>query len=98
MPEEEDEQAAPPSQPDASILADRSGKRRPLKNRKNKEKEKEKEDPTTAPPLRITLPPHPDIYVDPNEPTWCYCNRVSFGEVNQRVSTISLPLNDLPYR
>jgi hypothetical protein len=26
-----------------------------------------------------TMPP--DLVIDPNEPLYCYCNRVSFGEV-----------------
>ncbi|KXN87714.1 Inhibitor of growth protein 4 [Leucoagaricus sp. SymC.cos] len=82
---DEEEQVAPPAQatqPGPSAPQDRSGKRRPPKNRKNKEKEKEKDDQNSTPSLKITLPPpHPDIYIDPNEPTWCYCNRISFGEM-----------------
>ncbi|KAF5357890.1 hypothetical protein D9756_001784 [Leucocoprinus leucothites] len=78
VPEELERPAPPPPvQPGATVLQDRPGKRRPQKNRKNKEKEKEKEEQNVPFPLRITLP----IFIDPNEPTWCYCNRISFGEM-----------------
>ncbi|KAF9452802.1 hypothetical protein P691DRAFT_146595 [Macrolepiota fuliginosa MF-IS2] len=81
--DEEEMAPVPPTQSESSMPPERS-KRRPPKNRKQKEKEKEKEKPDlgTAATLTITLPPqHQDVYVDPNEPTWCYCNRVSFGEM-----------------
>jgi len=78
MPDEVEGQAHTP--PGTSIPPERPGKRRPLKKPKNKEKENE--EPSLSPTLKITLlPPHPDIAIDPNEPTWCYCNRISFGEV-----------------
>jgi len=75
-----------PVQLEAFMPSERSNRRRPPKNRKqkekDKEKEREKEESSAAPPLRITLPPpHQEIHPDPNEPTWCYCNRVSFGEM-----------------
>lgn len=91
---DEEEQTAVVTQPvqsEALVPSDRLNKRRPLKGRKQKEKEKEreKEENTAAVPLRITLPPPHGILVDPNEPTWCYCNRVSFGEVSTDILVIS---------
>lgn len=81
MPDELEGQA--PIQPEASQPPVRASKRRPSKGTKSKENEKEKEEPSVSPALKITLPPpNPDIGIDPNEPTWCYCNRVSFGEVS----------------
>lgn len=80
MPDELEGQA--PIQPEASQPPVRASKRRPSKGTKSKENEKEKEEPSVSPALKITLPPpNPDIGIDPNEPTWCYCNRVSFGEM-----------------
>jgi len=77
MPDEEGQARTPPG---ASIPPERPSKRWPIKRTKNKEKEKE--EPSLSPALKITLlPPHPDITLDPTEPTWCYCNRISFGEV-----------------
>jgi hypothetical protein len=85
--EDQDSRPAHPLEPEGATST--SSRRRPPKGRKPKEKEKEKDEHGVAPPLKITLPPpHPDIsYIDPNEPTWCYCNRVSFGEV--RLDAIS---------
>ena len=83
MPDEEGQPHTPHTPhtpPGASIPPDRPSKRRPLKRTKNKEKEKE--EPSLSPALKITLlPPHPGVALDPTEPTWCYCNRISFGEV-----------------
>lgn len=82
---------AHPVQFEAFIPSERSNRRRPPKSRKQKEREKEKEreENSVVPPLKITLPPpHQEINPDPNEPTWCYCNRVSFGEVNYHISIL----------
>ncbi|CAM0870701.1 unnamed protein product [Alopecurus aequalis] len=50
--------------------------------------------PTEAPPIDLELP------VDPNEPTYCFCNQVSYGEMvacdNPEVSCILL-LEQLPF-
>lgn len=34
----------------------------------------------TVPPLTSAVGPDPAIAADPNEPRYCYCNQVSFGE------------------
>ncbi|KAF7778924.1 hypothetical protein Agabi119p4_3269 [Agaricus bisporus var. burnettii] len=81
---DEEQIATDIQQAEVSVHSDRSSRRRSLKNRrhKEKEKEKEKEEPPAPLALRITLPPpHHGMLDDPNEPTWCYCTRVSFGEM-----------------
>jgi hypothetical protein len=85
--DEEEHMVTDGQQAEAAVPSDRSNRRRSLKSRRHKEKEKEKEEPPAPVPLRITLPPpHHGMLDDPNEPTWCYCNRVSFGEVSTRMS------------
>lgn len=84
--EEEEQGVQAQSAPTESSVSVERSKRRPPKSRKQKEKDKDKEKPDhgATGALTITLPPqHQEIYVDPNEPTWCYCNRVSFGEVSE---------------
>ena len=53
--------------------------------------------PTLAVPLSITAPSDVlDMPVDPNEPTYCLCHQVSYGEMigcdNPDVSTSNFPL------
>jgi hypothetical protein len=88
---DEEHTVADRQQAEVLVHSDRSNRRRSLKSRRHKEKEKEKEEPPAPVPLRITLPPpHHGMLDDPNEPTWCYCNRVSFGEVSTRMLSIMI--------
>lgn len=95
---DEEQIATDIQQAEVSVHSDRSSRRRSLKNRrhKEKEKEKEKEEPPAPLALRITLPPpHHGMLDDPNEPTWCYCTRVSFGEVSAPMWSILIFFSDL---
>jgi hypothetical protein len=45
--------------------------------------------------LRLKVPPlnsvQGDAAADPNEPKYCYCNRVSFGNVRSCFSGLGIP-------